>query len=50
MDKKMKLFIIKYLQTDLDESEKMWNEGNPPAQIVGYLQGTIKALINSLEE
>ena len=50
MDKKMKLFIIKYLQRDLDKSEEMWDEGKPHAQIVGYLQGTIKTIINSLEE
>jgi hypothetical protein len=50
MDKKMEKFIIKYLQRDLDESEKMWVEGKSHAQIVGYLQGTIKSLINSLEE
>ena len=50
MNKKEKLFIINYLQKNLDESEKMWNEELPRAQIVGYLQGTIKALINSLEE
>ena len=50
MNKKEKQFIINYLQKNLDESEKMWDEGKPHAQIVGYLQGTIKTLINSLEE
>jgi hypothetical protein len=50
MNKKEKLFIINYLQKNLDESEKMWNDETSRAQIVGYLQGTIKALINSLEE
>ena len=42
MDKKMEKFIIKYLQRNLDESEKMWDEKIPRAQIVGYLQGCIK--------
>ncbi len=42
MDKKMEKFIINYLQKNLDESEKMWDEEAPRAQIVGYLQGCIK--------
>ena len=50
MDKKIEKLIINYLQKNLDESEKMWNDETSRAQIVGYLQGTIKALINSLEE
>ena len=50
MNKKEKLFIINYLQKNLDESEKMWNEELPRAQIVGFLQGTLKALIHSLKE
>lgn len=50
MNKKEKQFIINYLQKNLDESEKMWGEDKPRALIVGFLQGTIKSLINSLEE
>ena len=50
MDKKMEKFIINYLQRNLDESEEMWNGDIPRAQIVGYLQGCIKSLINTLEE
>ena len=50
MNKKEKLFIINYLQKNLDESEKMWEDGTERAQIVGYLQGCIKSLINTLEE
>lgn len=50
MNKKEKQFIINYLQKNLDESEKMWGEDKPRAQIVGFLQGTIKSLIHSLEE
>ena len=50
MSKKNNKFIINYLQNNLDESEKMWVEKLPHAQIIGYLQGTIKSLINSLEE
>ena len=50
MNKKEKQFIINYLQKNLDESEKMWNEELPRAQIVGFLQGTLKSLIHSLKE
>ena len=50
MDKKMEKFIINYLQKNLAESEKMWDDKTPRAQIVGFLQGTIKSLIHSLEE
>ena len=50
MDKKMEKFIINYLQKNLDESEKMWDEKTPRAQIVGFLQGTIKSLIQGLKE
>jgi hypothetical protein len=34
----------------LNESEKMWDEKIPPAQIVGFLQGTIKGVISHLSE
>lgn len=50
MNKKEKQFIINYLQKNLDESEKMWKEELPRAQIVGFLQGTLKSLIHSLKE
>ncbi len=50
MNKKEKQFIINYLQKKLDESEKMWNEKVSRAQIVGFLQGSIGGLIQSLEE
>ena len=50
MNKQAEKFIINYLQKNLDESEKMWDEGVSRAQIVGYLQGTLKSLINTLEE
>ena len=50
MNKKEKQFIINYLQKNLDESGKMWNEELPRAQIVGFLQGTLKSLIHSLKE
>ena len=48
MNKKDK-FVINYLQKKLEESEKMWDEGVPRAQIVGFLQGSIKGLIQGFE-
>ena len=50
MNQKEKQFIINYLQKNLDESEKMWNKELPRAQIIGFLQGTLKSLIHSLKE
>jgi len=50
MNKKEKQFIINYLQKNLDESVQMWDEEKPRAQIVGFLQGTLKSLIHSLKE
>lgn len=50
MNKKEKQFIINYLQKKLDESEKMWVDGVSRPQIVGFLQGSIGGLIQSLEE
>ena len=38
------------LEKQLAESDKMWNEKEVShAQIVGYLQGTIKGIIGHLE-
>lgn len=41
--------VIEALQNQLDESEKMWNDKVSHAQIIGYLQGTVKGIINHLE-
>jgi len=50
MNKKEEQFVIDYLQKNLDESEKMWNEKTPHPQIIGYLQGTIKSILFSLKK
>ena len=50
MNKTEKTALVNSLQVFLDESEKMWKEGKPHAQIVGYLQGTVKTIISVLEE
>ena len=41
--------LIEALTKNLNESEQMWNDNLPHAQIVGYLQGTIKGIISHLE-
>ena len=50
MNKTEKIALANSLQVFLDESEKMWKEGKPHAQIVGFLQGTVKTIISVLEE
>ena len=49
MNKTEKIALANSLQTFLDESEQMWKEGKPHAQIVGFLQGTVKNIISHLE-
>ena len=42
--------LIETMQKNLAESEEMWNGKEiSHAQIVGYLQGTIKGVISHLE-
>ena len=41
--------VIEALRKQLDTTEEMWNNKEPHAQIVGYLQGTVKGIISHLE-
>lgn len=41
--------VIAALTKNLNESEQMWKDNLPHAQIVGYLQGTIKGVVSCLE-
>ena len=41
--------LIKALKTNLASSDQQWDNKEPHAQIVGYLQGTIKGVISHLE-
>jgi hypothetical protein len=41
--------IIETLKIQLDVTERMWNDKESHATIVGYLQGTIKGVISHLE-
>jgi hypothetical protein len=50
MNKNESTVLANSLQVFLDESEKMWKEGKPHSQIVGYLQGTVKTVINHLKD
>ena len=49
MNNTEKTALVNSLQVFLDESEKMWKEGKPHAQIVGFLQRTVKTIISVLE-
>lgn len=42
--------LAKELQKQLEYSEQKWNEGTSHAQIIGYLQGTIKTAIKYLND
>ena len=50
MSNKEKIALANSLQVFLNESEKMWEEDKPHAQIIGYLQGTVKTAILHLED
>jgi hypothetical protein len=50
MNKKEKEALANSIQVFLDQSEKMWQDGIPHAQIVGFLQGTVKTVINHLKD
>ena len=41
--------VIEALRKQLTETEQMWNDKTSHAQIVGYLEGTIKGIISHLE-
>ena len=41
--------VIEALRKQLNATEEMWNNKESHAQIVGYLQGTIKGVISHLE-
>ena len=49
MTKKEEQAIADYLKRHLAESEKMWEERQPEARIVGYLQATLESLIDHLQ-
>jgi hypothetical protein len=41
--------LIEMLKKQLNETEKMWNDKENHAVIVGYLTGTVKGVISHLE-
>ena len=41
--------VIEALRKQLNATEEMWNNKESHAQIVGYLQGTVKGVISHLE-
>lgn len=49
MDKKQMTSVAQMLQKQLDMSEQMWENKESHARIIGFLQGTIKGLVDTLE-
>lgn len=45
-----KKIIVETIQTHLAEAEKMWDAKESHAMIVGYLTGTLKAIVEVLDE
>ena len=41
--------LIETLRNQLNTTEQMWNDKESHAQIIGYLQGTVKGVISHLE-
>jgi len=50
MNEKRIELLIKLLNQELIESDKMFNSDKSQAYIIGWLQGTIKTTINELNE
>jgi hypothetical protein len=50
MDNHRKVIISKILKDAILTSEEMWENKEPHAQIIGYLQGAIKVIIQHLDE
>jgi hypothetical protein len=50
MNEKRIELLIKLLNQELIESDKMFNNDKSQAYIIGWLQGTIKTTINELNE
>lgn len=48
--KELNKILSKELEKQLEYSEQKWNDGTSHAQIVGYLQGTIKTAIKYLND
>ena len=49
MTKIEKAVIVKALKASLAESDEQWANKVSHAQIIGYLQGTIKGIISHLD-
>ena len=50
MNKEQLKVISEMLEKQIMNSEQMWNESESHAKIIGYLQGTIKATITTLNQ
>ena len=41
--------LIGYINTNLAESDRLWDNKESSAYIIGYLQGTLKSLVDKIE-
>lgn len=41
--------LISYINTNLAESDRLWDNKESSAYIIGYLQGTLKSLVDKIE-
>ena len=41
--------LIKYIETNLSTSQKMWENEESHAKIIGMLEGTLKSILIHLE-
>jgi hypothetical protein len=41
--------LIKYIETNLSTSQKMWENEESNAKIIGMLEGTLKSILIHLE-
>jgi hypothetical protein len=49
MTKLEKQRLVESLQKQLDVTNQMWKDGHGHAYIIGYLQGTVKQVIEELK-
>jgi hypothetical protein len=41
--------LINYINNNLEESDRLWDSKESNAYIIGYLQGTLKSLVDKIE-
>lgn len=49
MTEREKQILVEVMRNAIEDSDAMWSEGKSHAEIVGFLQGTIKAIASILD-